>query len=174
MIFFTEKTFYEDRKSPFLVILIINIVLLVISTITSGIIQFLASSDIIIIGITRICIASQIMTIGGWQFMAAFNALKEFKSNEIVEPWVKVRYYLIIIYSACDFGGGATFIFLPLDKSVDIVFILASIFILILIAAQFLAWIMPRPLKKWLNRNYKTPEDGKELSEEQIISGFGE
>ena len=97
------------------------------------------------------------LIVGVWftyQSSKAYLVVKDVKS---IEPWIKTRYYLVIVYSILLFMGHLIFI---LDPSILLNFnfmtLLNIIIYIILLILEYLAWVIPKSLKNWLNRNYKS------------------
>jgi len=108
-----------------------------------------------------------------WLGITAIKYYNSIKSLNI-EPWIKKRYQLIglssIIYSFSLF----IYYFFPF-RVIDVFAFPYIIYGYIILGftifyslCMFLAWIMPKRLKKFFNKDFKQPID-KEYSENELI-----
>jgi hypothetical protein len=101
-----------------------------------------------------------------WLAISAFSAYKLIKDQEI-EPWVKMRYKLITIFSfifsfhsipeffqpaGVTWGNPSNIVSLQVFGSTAILVVIFSL-------GFSIAWIMPKWLKRFLNRNYIIDKD---------------
>ena len=175
---FINRTFYQGRKSPFKIILILAIILRITELITTimyaGIItvdsEIYASLEVIRV----ISIGCGIILSAVWMFISAKNSLKSLSLSKAVEPWVIGRYKLIEFYTICDIVMGVLICISSPVGSSEIG--LATLIILVLnmfkISTELLAWVMPKRFKNYLNRGYTSTVIIDELSEEEIMEGM--
>ena len=175
LVMFIHKTFYQDRKSPYLIFMVIALGILVV--------------DMVLLRVNpeQTYLPHYNPFNWLWLIWVGYQVYKKVANNPAVEDWVKARYRLIIAYSLAalvaplysitslipyisqDFGAwfytGTTG---PIIQLVAQVGILA--FVTIGIVLEYLAWVMPERYRKWLNRNYQPPmQDKAELSEEEVM-----
>ncbi|MBN1428858.1 MAG: hypothetical protein JXB07_10775 [Anaerolineae bacterium] len=166
LVMFIQKTFYQDRKSPYLVFMAIALAILAADMITAQFLPYYSPFNWL------------------WLIWVGHQAYKRIAADRAVEDWVKARYKLIIAYSlaalvaplytiltliAMVVPAVAGLLYSPTALLVAQVGIL--IFVTIGIVLEYLAWVMPGRYQQWLNRNYQpTVQDEVELSEEEIMS----
>jgi hypothetical protein len=102
---------------------------------------------------------------------AAFQTYRNLKNYEI-GPWVKKR-YLIIAYSSLIFAlSNISSIMMPNVPGYENVPIILTMFIassfLIFSFGNLIAWVMPKKLKQYFNRNYSSTFD-ENISEDEIM-----
>lgn len=172
LVMFIHKTFYQDRKSPYLIFIVIALAILV--------------ADMVSLRVNpeQTYLPHYNPFNWLWLIWVGSQAYKKIASNPAVEDWVKARYRLIIAYSlaalvaplysiisifalvipsfAAWFYTGTTG---PIIQLIAQVGILA--FVTIGIVLEYLAWVMPEKYRKWLNRNYQPPVPDK--AEEEIM-----
>lgn len=169
MVMFIQTTFYQDRKSPYLIFMVLAVAILVVDMIAwsnSAYVPYYSPFNWI------------------WLIWVAYQAYKKIAANPAVEDWVKARYKLIIAYSLAALAAplysiislfalvspsfAAWFYNSP---STPIIQVGAQVVILIFatigIALEYLAWVMPEKYLQWLNRNYQAPAPDK--AEEEIM-----
>jgi hypothetical protein len=171
LVMFIQKTFYQDRKSPYLIFMVIALA---------------------IFGASLYMLANQMAFLPYyspfnwlWLIWVGYQAYKKIATDQTVEDWVKARYKLIIAYSLAALVAPiytiltllpfvipsvAVWLFAPTSILVAQVGIL--VFVTIGIALEYLAWVMPERYRRYLNRNYRAPmpdEAELGLSEEEII-----
>ncbi len=161
-ILFVQKTFYRDRKSPFLILIAIVAV--------SGIFQVYYTYVPHPSGITLTYFGYTI--IWGWQALIAYQTYRTISPDRTVEDWVKARYLMWMSYTLIIFLLGVKFFFPYTPSNAERV--ISSILIFLTGIAQYLTWVMPEPLRLWLNRNYKpvVPETLKsfsDMTEEELL-----
>lgn len=164
-VIFIKMAFYEERKGPFYPILI-----------------FVITSSIIMLALLipfpenalyiRIITYINVVIIGIWLFLVSLSAYKEIGDIEKIEPWIKARYKLVMIYSIFWVMGSILFFINALLSSNTIVTFALMVVYIVLPITEFLAWIMPRKLKNWLNRNFSYTDESLELSEDEIMNDF--
>lgn len=172
LVMFIHKTFYQDRKSPYLIFMVIALGILVV--------------DMVLLRVNpeQTYLPHYNPFNWLWLIWVGYQAYKKIAANPAVEDWVKARYRLIIAYSLAalvaplysiislipyisqDFGAwfytGTTG---PIIQLVAQVGILA--FVTIGIVLEYLAWVMPEKYRKWLNRNYRPLVQDK--AEEEVM-----
>ena len=180
MNFFTKFTFYENRKSIFKIIVIattINYIILVIPKILKNFSLYVDIIDSYIGKILdNVFSITWAVIVFGWLAYAGIESYNHLK-NKNVQPWVKKR-LLLVIYSSI------LLMFVSVPDLIDIltgrvfhdyVFYIQMTMIATLMVMEFLAWIMPKGLKKFFNRGYKIEKEIEtELSEEEIIKQMTE
>jgi len=166
LVMFIQKTFYQDRKSPYLIFMALALAVLAADMIYAVFLPYHSPFNWI------------------WLLWVGYQAYKRIAADRAVEDWVKARYKLIIAYSLAALVAPlwtilylitlvapafATWLFDPTALVVAQVGLL--VFVTIGIVLEYLAWVMPGRYQKWLNRNYQPPtQDEGELSEEEIMS----
>jgi len=170
---FIDRTFYQDRKSPFKVLLAITILIGTLTNISFIMwdLSIIVQQDIAFF-IHNIFVGALFVIFGLWSFIAASSSLKAFSSSNAVEPWVKGRYRLVKFYSICIILVGSFTPFTPVEGTVNWALLIILIANILRIAGETLTWIMPKPLKKYLNRGYDSHDVSLELSEEEIMEGM--
>ena len=177
-IHWTDKVFYTNRKSPYKFLMAIMIPMAIANIILSTLNTYVfAEVDFIVSVFSSLLFGGVITIFGGWYFISARAAYLKIKSKENIEPWIKMRYKTIMLYSMCFLLMGISFGIAPLapiEISAGITVPLFLIFITLFIEAigEFLAWYMPDKLKNYYNRNYSV-EETKELTEEEIMKQLG-
>ena len=112
----------------------------------------------------------------GWLAYSGFKSYNHIK-NKKVQPWIKKRLLLVIFSTFINM-----FVSVPnlIDEATnrifhDYVFYIQIIMIATIMIMQYLAWIMPKGLKKFFNRGYIVEEeDDTGLTEEEIIEQMKE
>lgn len=175
---FTNRSFFEGKKSPFLKFFLINITTLFIYTILKiiiplpGVWQMTAFYNLLI---------SIMISIPGYWF--GFLVIKQYRNikNEDFEPWIKMRFLIAGIGAILEgsIGWISYMIVISQIPGVDptgyLELLALFIYALILITYSigfFIAFVMPERMKQYFNRNY-TPSDHKELSEDEIMKQMG-
>jgi len=174
LIIFIDKTFYQEKKSPFKFFLLLSIIFAITKIVVVGIYQFGPIQDSNLLFLGRISLSIALGATAVWLNYASYISYIKIKSDKGVEPWIKTRYLLVVFYTIAQIGIAITWPFFPYDKSINIPYILGALSLVIFIFAQFLAWVMPAGFKKWLNRNYTLGDKEEELSEEEIMKSFKE
>ena len=176
-ILFIDDTFYKGRKSIYKTVLRIYIpvgivcgTLPIISSLIfrddAGMVVFLYQIYGVLFGLLVIINVS-------WLLIAATEAYKEIKDDDNVEPWIKMRYKITIVYAINTIIIGALFVINPYDPTTiigdtDLTTLLINLLEFIQIFGEFFAWYMPDKLKQYFNRKYIVKET-EDLSEEEII-----
>lgn len=170
---FIDRTFYQDRKSPFKLLLALTLVLGVLT-----VVSFITFERSIIFEqnvaflLHNIFVGADFAIFGLWSFIAATSSLKSFNSSDAVEPWIKGRYRLVKFYSICIILVGSLTLFTPVEGTLNWALLVILVANILRIAGETLAWIMPNFLKKYFNRGYTSIDIIEELSEEEIMEGM--
>lgn len=170
---FIDRTFYQDRKSPFKLLLTLTLVLgaLTIITFTMYELSIIFQQNVAFF-IHNIFLGALFVIFGLWSFIAASGSLKSFSSSDAVEPWVKGRYKLVIFYSICIVLVGSLTPFTPVEGTVNWALLVILVANILRIAGETITWIMPNFLKKYFNRGFTSTDIGEELSEEEILEAM--
>ncbi len=170
---FIDRTFYQDRKSPFKLLLTLTLVIgtLTIISYTMYNLSIIFQQNIAFF-IHNIFLGALFVIFGLWSFIAAAGSLKSFSSSDAVEPWVKGRYTLVKFYSICIILVGSLTVFTPIQGTVNWALLVILVANILRIAGETIAWIMPNFLKKYFNRGYTSIDIIEELSEEEIMEGM--
>jgi len=166
LVMFIHKTFYQDRKSPYLIFMVIALIFFLINIFSTFFAYWSPFNWI-------------------WLIVVANQAYKRIAANPMVEDWVRARYKLVIAYSVVTLFPPLYTILWPLAIVIpsigDVLFsptggVIALVvnvgFSTIGVVLAFLAWVMPEGYRNYLNRNYQPPVLDKaevELSEEEIM-----
>jgi hypothetical protein len=176
---FINRTFYQGRKSPFKIILISAIILRITELIITLVYVGTVTVDNEIYGtlemIRVLSIGCGIILSAVWMFISAMNSLKSLSSSKAVEPWVIKRYKLIEFYNICDIVMGILIIWAsptPMGSQISLATLLILVVNMFKISTEFLAWVMPKRFKNYLNRGYTSTAIIEELSEEEIMEGM--
>lgn len=169
---FTNLTFYKDQNNGKNLIMII--------TISLGLMQLFLFLIILVgnINIYYLRVSLDVpynMIPFLWMAYASFSAFKKLQSKDI-QPWIKVRYKLVSIFSTLISFNNIPEFFQPKgvqwgDPSNPIsltVFGIMAVLALLFSVGFGLAWLMPKWFKKLLNKDYEEVLD-IEISEEQLM-----
>ncbi len=168
MVMFVQKTFYQDRKSPFLIFMLLALGVLAADALYAQFIPYHSPFNWL------------------WLIWAGYQAYKRIAADRTVEDWVKMRYKLVIAYAAVSLVGPiwtmmsligtyivpSFLIWLLAPTPILVAQVGTLVFATIGIVMQYLAWIMPEKYRAWLNRNYQPPvreEAESNLTEEEIM-----
>ncbi len=163
---FIDRTFYQDRKSPFKLLVALTIIFGALTNISFILFErSIISQREVAFFIHNIFVGALFVIFGLWSFIAAAGSLKVFSSSDAVEPWVKGRYRLVKFYSICIILVGALTPFTPVEGTINWALLVILVANILRIAGETLAWIMPNFLKKYLNRGYTFTDIIEELSE---------
>lgn len=170
---FIDRTFYQDRKSPFKLLLALTLVIgaLTIISFTMFELSIFFQPNIAFL-LHNIFVGADFVIFGLWSFIAASSSLKSFSSSDAVEPWVKGRYKLVKFYSICIILVGSLTLFTPVEGTVNWALLVILVANILRIAGETITWVMPNFLKKYLNRGYDSHDRSLELSEEEIMEGM--
>ncbi len=167
LVMFIQKTFYQDRKSPYQIFLLIAVAILAADLFYALFLPYYSPFNWL------------------WLIWVAYPAYKKIAADPAIEDWVKARYKLIIAYSLAALAAPlytiltliallipamVGWLYAPTSTLVAQVAIL--VFVTIGIVLEYLTWVMPEGYRRFLNRNYQPPVQDKaelELSEEEIM-----
>jgi len=170
---FIDRTFYQDRKSPFKMLVALTLILGVLTNISYILFErSIISQREVAFFIHNVFVGALFVIFGVWSFIAAAGSLKVFNSSDAVEPWVKGRYRLVKFYSTCIILVGAFTPFTPVEGTINWALLVILFANILRIAGETIAWIMPNFLKKYFNRGYTSVDIIGELSEEEIMEGM--
>ena len=170
---FIDRTFYQDRKSPFKLLVTLTLILGALTNISFIMFErSIISQREVAFFIHNIFVGALFVIFGVWSFIAAASSLKVFNSSDAVEPWVKGRYRLVKFYSTCIILVGSFTPFTPVEGTINWALLVILVANILRIAGETIAWIMPNFLKKYYNRGYTTTALIEELSEEEIMEGM--
>jgi Ca2+/Na+ antiporter len=170
MVMFIHQTFYRDRKSPYLIFLVIAIV-------------FAIADFKISLADTKLLAFNPCNWV--WLMVIGWQSYKLIRADKSVEDWIKARYKLVIAYSffalvtpLLTVMGIAShffpFITTILDSLALGFVVLGSLITFVVL--EYLAWVMPQGYRRFLNRRYQsieqTPGFSLEMSEDEIIRSF--
>ncbi len=164
MVMFIQRTFYRDLPSPYLFILALLAglgvwqVYLTITNPTSFVVMTQVGYAILWL----------------WQAFLAFRTYRQLAHDPTVEDWVKAR---SLMWFGQTFAMGILSVRLLLSQFVPISVIEWNINTSLVIiggVVQYLTWVMPEPLRRWLNRNYhpaiaESPGTFMAMSEEDVM-----
>ena len=180
MNFFTKFTFHENQARNFKIIVFattINYIILLIPKILK---EFSLYVDFIdsYIGkvLDNVFSITWAVIVFGWLAFSGIESYNQIK-NKKVQPWVKKRLLLVI-------SSSILLMFISLPDLIDIltgrifndyVFYIQIFMIATIMVMQYLAWVMPKGLKKFFNRGYIMENESEtELTEEEIIKQMTE
>ncbi len=170
---FIDRTFYQDRKSPFKLLLTLTLVLGALTIISYTLYDLsLTNQQAIAFLIHNIFVGALFVIFGLWSYIAATGSLKSLSSSDAVEPWVLGRYKLVKFYSICIILVGSLTAFTPVQGTVNWALSVILVANILRIAGETITWIMPNFLKKYFNRGYTSVDIIEELSEEEIMEGM--
>lgn len=159
---FIHTTFYQDRKSPFPIFLVVNLVVGVADTVLA-----------VLSGPAVSLISVMVAINWGWHASIAHKAYKQIAGEKSVEDWIKTRYKLMIVYCVLLSLTGLILIGYLVPATMVAIQSLIGLFALVGVVLQFLVWVMPAGFRQFLNRNYQVPvqadQDITALSEEEIM-----
>jgi hypothetical protein len=97
MVMFIQKTFYRDRKSPFLIFMILALVVFAFALYNAFFLEF---NGVHYSGLPYYSPFNWI-----WLILVGYQAYKKIAADPVVEDWVKARYKLVIAYSLAAFAA---------------------------------------------------------------------
>jgi hypothetical protein len=178
LLFFIKNTFYKESLRGFPLIILIFVLLKAIDFFLRLEYNFqipqetdLTKSEIQIYYIFVTIAFLEVAPTLTWLSYSSFNVYYNLKRYEI-EPWVKIRYLLIGFSSLMLALSNISSFFLPYQggyesvNPIHIVFIAISF--IIFSFGNLIAWLMPKKLKIYFNRNYK-PKVQEDLSENELM-----
>lgn len=170
LIFFVKSTFYTERRSAFSFVLTSAIIAKIFYIIASVITDFELSAEFyyIVKGL-----ATYIIFITSfWLSYASLSAYYKIKKSEI-SPWVKKRYLIVGISAIFLIAQSIPNVLMPYRVSFEsplmaTLTIIITIFNIIFAILSLIAWVMPKKLKSYFNRDYSKTDD-EELSEDELL-----
>lgn len=171
LIFFVKFTFYAERKSAFSIVLVSVIIAKICYIVTFIITRITLSAEMndIVQGFASFILFYTSV----WLSFASFSAFHKIKKSNI-QPWVKKRYLIVGISAIFLASQSIPTIMVPFQVSFEsplmaTLTILITTLNIIFAVLSLIAWVMPKKLKEYFNRNYSKLED-EELSEEQLLA----
>jgi len=178
LMLFTQKTFYENKKSPF-PILLICIIIAAVTTIIIEVVGF-TIVDPAISYIGDISLATSMFIAFSWCGYAALTSYKEVKSLSI-EPHFKKRYQFLGVVAFINDIPAILFVLqAPLNVVLQtdllpLVFLGFLITSMIAVFIYYILWFMPTSVKNYFNKGYTSKKSAEEeLSEEELMKGIKE
>ena len=181
LVIFTKLTFYRDRRSIFLYLLISLIIVKVIDFILKIFISFsiplsfvVSSSEVPYFYLYLTLTSLSVLLSYPWLGATALKYYHSIKAREI-EPWIKIRYNLIGYSSLIITINAVLYLFIPIDTydwehlNSFIIGLLITINTTVFSLANLFAWVIPTRLKNYFNRHYQgvTEED---LTEDEVMN----
>ncbi|MFX1357723.1 MAG: hypothetical protein ACFFA8_10590 [Promethearchaeota archaeon] len=180
LLIFTKLTFFKFKKSPFMIFLIILIVVRSIDflirlafQISIPMTYYLEESNLVYYFYILFSITISFLLSHLWLGIVALKYYNSIKTVNI-EPWVKKRYQLIGIGSTIYSISIFLYYFIPYNVIGAFTFpniiygYVIVVFTIFYSLCMFFAWIMPKKLKKYYNKNFERPSD-KEYSEKELM-----
>jgi len=172
-VIFTNLTFHRNRKLAPNLVLILVLVLGLIQLIFHAITSFSSLNPYY----EKVSLdVPYTLLVFNWLSWSSYSAYKLLK-NQDIEPWIKLRYKIVAIFSfiisfhsipeffqPTGFGWGD-----PGNNISLMVFGATAILVVIFSIGFTFAWIMPNWMKKHANKDYK-PLEEKELSEDELMN----
>lgn len=160
ILIFIEQTFYKDKKSPVKIFMIITTPISILAVL------------IPVYSATIYAVNSTIIAV--WFIIVARNAYNEIKDSKFIEDWAKKRYKLIILYSLLDIIANIAIPVLAANPDNTLWMLIVFLSLDGSLIVQFLAWVMPKRIMKFYNRNYieETQESIEEVTEEELLKQF--
>lgn len=162
IVMFVHLTFYRDRKSPYLFIIGLLLVLgvwQVYNAITNPSAYF---------GLSQLGFG----VIWGWQAFLSMRAGRAIAKDSTVEDWVKARYWLWFSYTFAMFLIAARML-LPIPYA-NFEYWTNTIITMLAVVVQYITWVMPEPVRRFLNRNYQpvitaSPSELMAMAEKELM-----
>lgn len=185
LVIFTKYTFFREKKSPFWYLLISLIMLKIIDVVLKVYIPFSIPLNFVV-SAPQVPLFYLYLTLSSLSILLSYpwlglTAIKYYKSikTKNVEPWIKTRYQLIGYSSLIMIINGILYFLFPIDSYSweqlypFIIGLLITINTTIFSISNLIAWIMPKRLKDYLNRDYKAIVD-ENLTEGEIMNKIRE
>ena len=148
---FTHTTFYRNRRSP-------------VGWVIAGLIAaggatvYLMTQAPAYRGIQPLYVMCAVNWF--WHALAAGQIWGRLRSDRSIEDWIKARYVLVVTYAVV---MGALFVVTVLRTPLPFIRFGYPISMMVALVLQYLAWGMPGPLRRYLNRNYQSPATDAQL-----------
>ncbi|MFX1274236.1 MAG: hypothetical protein ACFFBP_21725 [Promethearchaeota archaeon] len=170
---FIHKTFYKEKKSPIYIFLALFTVIFIVSIISALLYVPNSPKDLYyMLEILTINIIVILMFF--WYGYIAIKQYKELKTQDI-QPWIKRRYQISSMTSFCFGTSGLVYIIFEIINWIpdelyirEINLLIIAILLIIFGIGSFIAWVMPKSLKKYFNRNFSIPSE-EEMTEDEIM-----
>ncbi|MFW9939193.1 MAG: hypothetical protein ACFFD5_16230 [Candidatus Thorarchaeota archaeon] len=180
LLIFTKLTFFKYKRSPFKILLLILIIVRSIDFIIRLIFKisipmtyYLDKSNLIYYFYILFSITISYLFSHFWLGIVASKYYNSIKLVNI-EPWVKKRYQLIGIGSIIYTFSIFLYYFMPYNvigafayPNIIYSYIILA-FTIFYSIFMYIAWVMPKCLKRFYNKNFDMPSD-KEYSENELI-----
>jgi len=175
LLIFVKYTFYLHRKSPFRILITTAIIAKIIYTITS--VMYEIEFNLQIRHVSKGCAIYIIAISSLWLAYSSLSFYKSMKKTEIQE-WIKKRYLIIGISAIILAAQAIPTALTPYNASLEDPFmgVLSIIHVILNVSFAFLsfvAWVMPKQIKHYLNRSFQMIEE-KEFSEEELLAIIGQ
>ncbi|MFX0005534.1 MAG: hypothetical protein ACFFAV_02275 [Candidatus Hermodarchaeota archaeon] len=180
LVIFTKYTFFKERRSPFLFLLTSLIIIKVIDFVLKIFIPFsiplnfvLSSSEIPFFYLYLILTSSSILLSYLWLGLSSLKYYKLIK-RENIEPWIKKRYQIIGYSSLIITLNSIIYLLFPINTYNWEAFFPFTLGLLLTInttlfsLSNLIAWIMPKRLKNYLNKDYQRIND-EDFSEAELM-----
>jgi hypothetical protein len=181
LLFFIKFTFFRDRKSSFMYLLVSLIIVKILDFSLKLYIPFsiplnfvVTSSEVPYFYLYLTLTSLSVLLSYPWLGLTALKYYHLIKAREI-ELWVKVRYKLIGYSSLIITINAILYLFMPIDTydweylNSFIIGLLITINTTIFSIANLFAWVMPKKLKNYFNRHYQATVE-ENLTEEEIMN----
>lgn len=182
LIYFIERTYYKNRKSPFKKVLIfggINYSLHMVLSIAINVL-FLVERTTLTRVLGNLLDITMAIVVFFWLGIASFQAFKNLEDKEI-EPWIKTRIKLVWISSFIMMFAeipdmiriDPSIPYADFDNVISLIVFMSQLAIIsVFVVCQSFAWIMPPFLKKFLNRiqNFQFSDKKSSLTEEEVLN----
>jgi hypothetical protein len=185
LVIFTKYTFFREKKSSFIFLLVSLIIVKIIDFVLKLYIPFSIPLSFVLEPVEipffylYVTVSSlSILLSYPWLGLTALKYYKSIKPKEM-EPWIKIRYKLIGYSSLIMLINGILYFLFPIETYSweqlypFIIGLLITINTTIFSISNLIAWIMPQRLKDYLNRNYKGSVD-ENLTENEIMKKIRE
>ena len=185
LVIFTKYTFFREKRSPFIFLLISLIIVKAVDLVLKLYIPFSLLLNFIL-NPSKIPYFYLYLTVSSLAILLSYpwlglTTLKYYRSikTKDIEPWIKVRYQLISYSSLIMIINGILYFLFPIDSySWEQLYpffigLWITINTTIFSISNLVAWIMPNSLKKYLNRNYQGKVE-ENLTEVDIMNKIRE
>jgi hypothetical protein len=181
LVIFTKYTFFREKKSPFLFLLILLVIVKVSDLIIKLFIPFsiplnfvLTPSEIPFFYVYLILTSSSVLLSYLWLGLASLKYYKLIKVENI-EPWIKKRYQIIGYFSIIISLNSIIYLLIPSNTyDWEAIFpftlgLLLTINTTIFSLSNLIAWIMPQRLKNYYNKDYQRIIE-EDFSEDELMN----
>ena len=181
LVLFTKYTFFRDRKSIFMYLLVSLIIVKVTDFILKLYIPFslplrfvVSPSEIPYFYLFLVVSSLSILLSYPWLGLTALRYYHSIKTRDI-ELWIKIRYKLIGYSSLIITINSVLYLLMPINTynweqlNSFIIVLLITIDTTIFSLANLFAWVMPKTLKTFFNRHYQGVKE-EDLTEDEIMN----